>query len=66
MTKKRLKRMRSLISEARHLQEMWIEAGLWLHALETPPDRLYYLTPKEMTEFKLTTAAASPLGRKKG
>jgi hypothetical protein len=34
---------------------MGIGNGLWIHALETPPDRLYYLTPQEMTEFKLTT-----------
>lgn len=45
---------------ARHLDEMGVGAGVWLKALETPPDRLYYLTPKEMTEFKLTTAAVSP------
>jgi hypothetical protein len=41
---------------ARHLDEMGIGNGLWIHALETPPDRLYYLTPEEMMEFKLTTA----------
>tara|TARA_R110002020_G_scaffold108240_2_gene250951 strand:+ start:4159 stop:4956 length:798 start_codon:yes stop_codon:yes gene_type:complete len=41
---------------ARHLDEMGIGSGLWIHALETPPDRLYYLTPQEMVEFKLTTA----------
>ncbi len=40
---------------ARHLEEMGIGSGLWLHALETPPDRLYYLTEKEMTDFKLVT-----------
>ncbi len=40
---------------ARHLDQMGIGAGLWIHALETPPDRLYYLTPKEMSDFKLTT-----------
>lgn len=40
---------------ARHLDQMGIAAGLWIHALETPPDRLYYLTPKEMTDFRLTT-----------
>ncbi len=40
---------------ARHLDDMGIGNGLWIHALETPPDRLYYLTPKEMAEFKLTT-----------
>lgn len=41
---------------ARHLEEMGIGEGLWLNALETPPDRLYYLTSKEMTEYKLVTA----------
>lgn len=40
---------------ARHLNEMGIGPGLWINALETPPDRLYYLTPAEMAEFKLTT-----------
>ena len=40
---------------ARHLGEMGIGPGLWFHALETPPDRLYYLSPKEMSEFKLVT-----------
>ncbi|OCW58785.1 hypothetical protein [Hoeflea olei] len=40
----------------RHLDEMGIGSGLWIHALETPPDRLYYLTPDEMAQFKLTTA----------
>ena len=46
---------------SRHLDEMGITAGLWIHALETPPDRLYYLTPEEMTDFNLITPpAASP------
>ncbi len=40
---------------ARHLEEMGIGSGLWLHALETPPDRLYYLSEKEMADFKLVT-----------
>ncbi|MCZ8177645.1 MAG: hypothetical protein O9309_01355 [Rhizobium sp.] len=40
---------------ARHLDDMGIADGLWIHALETPPDRLYYLTLEEMTEFKLVT-----------
>ncbi|MGV8938527.1 MAG: hypothetical protein ACOH2J_15505 [Allorhizobium sp.] len=41
---------------ARHLDEMGISSALWINALETPPDRLYYLTPEEMAKFKLTTA----------
>lgn len=40
---------------ARHLDDMGIADGLWIHALETPPDRLYYLTLEEMTQFKLVT-----------
>jgi hypothetical protein len=44
---------------ARHLDEMGISNALWINALETPPDRLYYLTPREMVEFKLITATAA-------
>ncbi|SFA96143.1 hypothetical protein SAMN03159496_01194 [Rhizobium sp. NFR07] len=51
---------------ARHLEEMGIGSGLWLHALETPPDRLYYLTDKEMTDFKLVTKPISPAPQKAG
>lgn len=35
----------------RHLDMVGIDPALWLHALETPPDRLYYLTPEELTAF---------------
>ena len=38
---------------------MGIGDGLWINALETPPDRLYYLTPEEMTEYKLVTASVA-------
>lgn len=48
---------------ARHLEEMGVGNGLWIHALETPPDRLYYLTPKELAEFKLTTTAVATAGQ---
>jgi hypothetical protein len=34
---------------------MGVKSGVWLHALETPPDRLYYLTPEEMKAFALVT-----------
>ena len=39
----------------RHLTLSGVDPALWLHALETPPDRLYYLSPAEMDEFKLVT-----------
>jgi hypothetical protein len=40
----------------RYLTESGVDPALWLHALETPPDRLYYLTAAELTEYKLATA----------
>lgn len=40
---------------ARHLALTGVDAALWLHALETPPDRLYYFTPEEMTALNLAT-----------
>lgn len=38
---------------ARHLQTMGIAPELWFHALETAPDRLRYLTHREMEEIGL-------------
>ena len=40
---------------ARHLDKMGVDAGLWIKALETPPDRLHYLPAAEMAQLKLTT-----------
>ncbi|WP_295811929.1 hypothetical protein [uncultured Nitratireductor sp.] len=40
---------------SRHLDEMGIDPALWLHALDTPPRALYYLTPKQMKDYRLTT-----------
>lgn len=39
----------------RYLSDMTIDPALWLHALETPPDKLYYLTSEELKTFKLAT-----------
>lgn len=39
----------------RHLTEMGIDPALWLHALETPPDRLYYLSREELERYRLVT-----------
>lgn len=39
----------------RHLAEMGVDGALWLHAMETPKDRLYYLTPDELMQFGLAT-----------
>ncbi|WP_246730168.1 hypothetical protein [Nitratireductor mangrovi] len=40
---------------SRHLSEMGVDPALWLHALDTPPRALYYLTMDEMRGFGLTT-----------
>lgn len=39
----------------RHLVLSGVDPALWLHALETPPDRLYYFTPEEMGDLNLVT-----------
>lgn len=41
----------------RHLSEMGVDPALWLHALETPPRRLYYLSAEEMAGYGLVTGA---------
>lgn len=42
----------------RHLSAMGVDPALWLHALETPPDRLYYLSPEELKTLRLVTGTA--------
>lgn len=44
---------------SRHLSAMGIDQGFWLHALDTPPDRLYYLSPEELLEYEMVTATAT-------
>ncbi|MEX0860750.1 MAG: ATP-dependent Clp protease proteolytic subunit [Cucumibacter sp.] len=40
---------------ARHLDAMGIDPEVWVHALETPPDRLYYFSPDELIALNLAT-----------
>lgn len=40
------------------LTQSGIDPALWLHALRTPPERMYYFTPQEMTGLKLVTDLA--------
>lgn len=42
----------------RLLAEMNVDPALWLHALDTPPRALYYLSPAEMAEYRLVTEPA--------
>ena len=46
----------------RLLDEMGVDPALWLHALDTPPRALYYLTTDEMAKYRLTTAP-TPVAR---
>jgi len=46
----------------RYLTGSGVDPALWLHALETPPDRLYYLSAAELTEYRLATALEQPSG----
>lgn len=43
---------------SRHLIEMDIDPALWLYALDTPPQSLYYFSPEEMARYRLVTAPA--------
>lgn len=40
---------------ARHLDAMGVDPSLWLHALDTPPQSLYYLSREELTSYGLVT-----------
>ena len=39
----------------RHLSEMKVDPALWLHALETPPQSLYYFSAEELRTYGLVT-----------
>jgi hypothetical protein len=43
---------------ARHFEAMGVDPLVWMHALETPPDRLYYLTLEQMADYGLASAAS--------
>jgi hypothetical protein len=43
---------------SRHLAEMGVDPALWLHALDTPPQALYYLSSEELAKYRLVTAPA--------
>ena len=39
----------------RHLAAMGVDGGVWLHAMETPKQRLYYLSEDELIGYDLAT-----------
>ncbi len=42
---------------SRLLIEFGVDPALWLHALDTPPRALYYLSPEEMAKYRLVTGS---------
>jgi hypothetical protein len=46
-----------------YLRAMGIDLGVWVHAMETPPDELFYFKPEELLELKLATSVG---GAKRG
>ncbi len=40
----------------RHLDKMEVDPQLWVHALETPPQQLYYFSQDELKDYNLITA----------
>jgi hypothetical protein len=39
----------------RYLREMGVEPDVWIHAMETPSERLFYFRPDELLDLKLAT-----------
>lgn len=42
----------------KYLRDMGVDLGVWVHAMETPKDELYYFKPAELVSLKLATQAA--------
>ena len=39
----------------RYLRDMGVDAQVWIHAMETPKDELFYFRPEELISLKLAT-----------
>ncbi len=51
----------------KYLREMGIDLEVWLHAMETPREALYYFQPSELLSLKLATDNDSgPADRARG
>jgi hypothetical protein len=48
---------------SRHLADMGVDPALWLHALETPPHALYFLSQEELAGYRLVTAGRTIASR---
>ena len=51
----------------KYLRDMGVDLGVWVHAMETPKNALYYFKPAQLLSLKLattTTADAKPVAKK--
>jgi hypothetical protein len=53
-----------------YLRDMGVDLGVWVHAMQTPKNEIYYFSPAELQELKLVTespdgANAKARGRRK-
>ena len=48
----------------RLLVDMGVDPRVWVHAMETSPQELFYFTEQELAELKLTTPAKVPVAAK--
>ena len=39
----------------RYVADMGVDPDVWLHALETPPEKLYYFSAEQLVALKLAT-----------
>jgi hypothetical protein len=44
----------------RYLADMGVSLQVWVHAMETPHDRLFVFRPDELKSLNLVTAGAAP------
>ena len=49
----------------KYLRDMGVDLGVWVHAMETPKERLYYFRGEELMSLKLATSTGSrPVAKK--
>lgn len=48
---------------SRHLSDMGVDPAMWLHALDTPPQSLYYLSSEELARYRLVTDSGQVAAR---
>jgi hypothetical protein len=44
----------------KYLRDMGVDLGVWVHAMETPKDELFYFKPDELLSLKLATQSGKP------